>query len=100
MKSIHALGGKTEIKKELRLMADELVLSNARIVLPEEVITGTLVLRDGRIAEVGEGPSRAGEDMAGDYIIPDWWSSYRPSGAALRAKTRRALESSGSGPGT
>jgi len=51
-------------------MAGELVLSNARIVLPDEVVLGNVVVRDGRIAEVSEGVARTGEDMNGDYIIP------------------------------
>ena len=51
-------------------MAGELVLSNARIVLPDEVVLGSVVVRDGRIAEVAAGAARSGEDMNGDYIIP------------------------------
>ena len=51
-------------------MAGELVLSNARIVLPDEVVLGSVIVRDGRIAEVSEGAARTGEDMNGDYIIP------------------------------
>ncbi|GGA58049.1 phosphonate metabolism protein PhnM [Nitratireductor aestuarii] len=51
-------------------MAGELVLSNARIVLPDEVVLGSVVVRDGRIAEVSEGVARTGEDMNGDFIIP------------------------------
>jgi len=51
-------------------MADELVLSNARIVLPDEVIEGNVVIRDGRIAEIIAGAMSAGETMDGDYIIP------------------------------
>jgi len=50
----------------------EQVFTNARIVLAEEVVHGSLKLRDGKIAEVGEGASSllAAEDMAGDYILP------------------------------
>ena len=51
-------------------MSAETVLNNARIVLSDEVRTGHLVLRDGRIAAIGEGPARAGEDMEGDTLIP------------------------------
>ncbi|MEE2951950.1 MAG: alpha-D-ribose 1-methylphosphonate 5-triphosphate diphosphatase [Pseudomonadota bacterium] len=47
----------------------ETVFTNARIVLPNEIIHGHLVLRDGRIAEIGKGPA-AGEDMDGDLLIP------------------------------
>lgn len=49
-------------------MAVESILSNARIVLAEEEIRGHLVIRDGLIAEIGEG-SASGEDMAGDIVI-------------------------------
>jgi alpha-D-ribose 1-methylphosphonate 5-triphosphate diphosphatase len=51
-------------------MPTETVLSNARIVLPDQVVDGSLVLRDGLIAEVSPGSSRIGEDMGGDYLIP------------------------------
>lgn len=53
-------------------MTGERILSNARIVLQDEVVQGTLLLRDGRIADVAGGPSAlpAAEDMAGDYILP------------------------------
>lgn len=51
----------------------ETVLSNARLVLADEVITGHLVLRDGLIAEVGQGAARGGargQDCGGDWIAP------------------------------
>jgi alpha-D-ribose 1-methylphosphonate 5-triphosphate diphosphatase len=51
-------------------MSAELVLSNARIVLADEVVDGSLSIRDGLIADIAAGPSRAGEDMGGDYLIP------------------------------
>jgi alpha-D-ribose 1-methylphosphonate 5-triphosphate diphosphatase len=51
-------------------MSAELVLSNARIVLADEVIDGSLSIRDGLIADIAAGSSRAGEDMGGDYLIP------------------------------
>ncbi|MDB5585541.1 MAG: phosphonate metabolism protein PhnM [Devosia sp.] len=47
----------------------ETVLTNARIVLADDVITGSIVLRDGKIVEIGDS-SATGEDMDGDYIIP------------------------------
>lgn len=50
-------------------MSRETVLANARIVLPDEVITGSVKLRDGRIADVSTGRT-VGEDMEGDYLIP------------------------------
>lgn len=48
----------------------ETVFSNAQIVLPDEVVRGSLVIREGRIAGIDSGPSLAGEDFEGDYLIP------------------------------
>jgi len=48
----------------------ELSLRNARIVLDNEVIEGSVLVRDGVIAAIDTGPSSAGEDMEGDYVIP------------------------------
>lgn len=51
-------------------MANQIVLTNAKIVLEDEVIDGTLVLEDGLIARYETGGSAHGEDMEGDYLIP------------------------------
>ncbi|TJX77451.1 MAG: alpha-D-ribose 1-methylphosphonate 5-triphosphate diphosphatase, partial [Mesorhizobium sp.] len=51
-------------------MTAETVLSNARIVLADEIVEGSLVLRDGFIAGIDAGAARTGEDMGGDFIIP------------------------------
>ncbi|ESY87661.1 alpha-D-ribose 1-methylphosphonate 5-triphosphate diphosphatase [Mesorhizobium australicum] len=51
-------------------MTAETVLSNARIVLADEIVEGSLVLRDGLIAGIDAGSARTGEDMGGDFIIP------------------------------
>ncbi|UCI08008.1 alpha-D-ribose 1-methylphosphonate 5-triphosphate diphosphatase [Mesorhizobium sp. B1-1-8] len=51
-------------------MTAETVLNNARIVLPGEIVEGSLLLRDGLIAAIEPGDARTGEDMGGDYIIP------------------------------
>lgn len=50
----------------------DMILTNARIVLPGEVITGSLAVRDGVIAAVDEGPSAlpGALDMEGDFVIP------------------------------
>ena len=50
----------------------ELVFSNARIVLPTEVITGSVQVRDGRIAAIHAGPTAApgAHDLDGDTLIP------------------------------
>ncbi len=53
-------------------MTVETILTNARLVLVNEVLPGTLVLRDGRIAEVQPGRSHAPAaiDLDGDDLIP------------------------------
>ena len=50
----------------------ETVFTHARIVLDDRIIDGTLVLRDGVIADVAEGPSQlpAAVDCEGDYLSP------------------------------
>ena len=51
-------------------MTTETIFSNARIVLEDEVLDGSLVLRDGRIADISKGNAVRGEDFGGDYLIP------------------------------
>jgi alpha-D-ribose 1-methylphosphonate 5-triphosphate diphosphatase len=46
------------------------ILSNARIVLPEAEITGSVVIADGKILSIDAGASSHGEDFGGDYLIP------------------------------
>src|SRR3546814_5025893 len=48
------------------------VLGNARLVLVDEVVHGSVLLRDGRIAEVNPGATAvpAAEDMEGDTLLP------------------------------
>ncbi|MCD1626007.1 MAG: alpha-D-ribose 1-methylphosphonate 5-triphosphate diphosphatase [Paracoccaceae bacterium] len=48
----------------------ETILNNARLVLPETVIQGHLVIRDGLIAAFGSGMAVGGEDCEGDLVIP------------------------------
>ena len=48
----------------------ETVLTNARIVLADEVVTGSVAIRNGVIADVSANATRAGEDLGGDYLIP------------------------------
>lgn len=52
--------------------ASAAILTNARLVLPNEVVRGTVVLQGGLIAEVDHAISQvpAGLDLAGDYLIP------------------------------
>ena len=51
-------------------MSAELILNNAKIVLEDEVIAGSVVIRDGKIAGISEGNVEGGEDFEGDYLIP------------------------------
>jgi alpha-D-ribose 1-methylphosphonate 5-triphosphate diphosphatase len=53
-------------------MTTETILTNALLVLPDALQPGTLVLRDGRIAEVQPGRSQVpgAIDMDGDHLIP------------------------------
>jgi alpha-D-ribose 1-methylphosphonate 5-triphosphate diphosphatase len=49
-------------------MTTQLVLTNAKIVLPDQVIDGSVGISGGLIAEIQPGAA-AGEDMDGDYLI-------------------------------
>ncbi|MDJ0391385.1 alpha-D-ribose 1-methylphosphonate 5-triphosphate diphosphatase [Roseomonas sp. E05] len=53
-------------------MTPETILTNALLVLPDRVQPGTLVLREGRIAEVQPGRSQLASalDLEGDHLIP------------------------------
>ena len=51
-------------------MTKETVFSNARIVLEDEIIEGSVLVRDGKIADISTGNSHVGEDFEGDYLIP------------------------------
>ena len=50
-------------------MTRETVLSNARIVLGDEVRHGSVLIRDGLIADIGTGTG-TGEDFNGDHLLP------------------------------
>lgn len=53
-------------------MTQSMVLTNARLILPDEVVTGTVQIKDGQISDLSPGTSQvAGAlDMAGDYLAP------------------------------
>ncbi len=51
-------------------MGNETVLRNARIVLADDVVLGSLKLVDGRIADISAGAASTGEDMEGDFLTP------------------------------
>lgn len=49
-----------------------LILSNARVVTPSHVLHGSVVIDNGQIIEIHEGPSHDPQalDFAGDYLLP------------------------------
>lgn len=51
-------------------MRKEFSICNARIVLPDDVVDGSLLVRDGLIAGIDPGKGSVGEDFEGDYLIP------------------------------
>ncbi|MDG3579075.1 alpha-D-ribose 1-methylphosphonate 5-triphosphate diphosphatase [Rhizobium sp. YJ-22] len=51
-------------------MSAEQVFTNAQLVLENEIVSGSLVVRDGLIAAIDSGNSRHGEDLEGDFLIP------------------------------
>jgi alpha-D-ribose 1-methylphosphonate 5-triphosphate diphosphatase len=52
-------------------MSTERILKNARIVMKDEVVPGSLLIRDGKIAAIDTGSvSAVGEDMNGDLLMP------------------------------
>ncbi len=46
------------------------VFTNARIVLADELISGSVSVAEGRIGAIDTGGSRQGIDLEGDYLIP------------------------------
>lgn len=52
--------------------SQETILANARLVLPDETLTGSILIRDGKIAaiEPGAGLPRGAQDLEGDLLIP------------------------------
>ncbi len=51
---------------------NETVFTNARLITPDAVVEGSLLVRDGNIASLDEGASAAAEriDLEGDYLLP------------------------------
>jgi alpha-D-ribose 1-methylphosphonate 5-triphosphate diphosphatase len=47
-----------------------MTLRNARVVLEDEIVTGSISMRDGLIVGIDTGASDIGDDMEGDYLIP------------------------------
>lgn len=48
----------------------ELILTNAKLVLEDQILDGTIFVRDGKITAIDTSVSSLGEDMEGDYILP------------------------------
>lgn len=51
-------------------MSAETILTNARLILEDEVINGTIILRNGKIADITSRNSKVGLDVEGDTIVP------------------------------
>jgi alpha-D-ribose 1-methylphosphonate 5-triphosphate diphosphatase len=53
-------------------MTQDTILTNTSLILPTDTLSGTIVLRDGYIAEIQPGISRVpgAIDLTGDYLIP------------------------------
>jgi alpha-D-ribose 1-methylphosphonate 5-triphosphate diphosphatase len=51
-------------------MTPETVLGNARIAAAEEIRRGSVLIRDGLIADISSGAPAAGQDLGGDYLLP------------------------------
>ncbi len=51
-------------------MSGELAIKNARIVLMDEIVHGSLLVRDGKIVSIDTGNSTTGDDFGNDFLIP------------------------------
>jgi len=53
-------------------MMSEMIFANAQLVLPTEVLLGTLVVKEGQIAAIDQGAAvpNGALDCAGDFLIP------------------------------
>ncbi|MDR0716937.1 MAG: alpha-D-ribose 1-methylphosphonate 5-triphosphate diphosphatase [Azoarcus sp.] len=53
-------------------MPHEIILTNARIVTADEIVSGSLAIRDGKIADLDARPSALPEaqNLEGDYLMP------------------------------
>lgn len=49
---------------------NEIILSNCKLVLPDEIIIGSLKTKGDHIAGFDHGAAKAGDDLNGDYLIP------------------------------
>lgn len=51
-------------------MSHETVFSNCNIVLPDRILNGSVMVRDGYIDDISPGRSASGMDLDDDYLIP------------------------------
>ncbi|WP_309069704.1 alpha-D-ribose 1-methylphosphonate 5-triphosphate diphosphatase [Microbacterium sp.] len=51
-------------------MSNETVFTNARVVLEDQVIFGSVRVADGAIVEVSDTVATTGEDLRGDFLMP------------------------------
>ncbi|MGI2034472.1 alpha-D-ribose 1-methylphosphonate 5-triphosphate diphosphatase [Rhizobium panacihumi] len=51
-------------------MTQETIFTNCAIVLADEIVTGSVLVRDGKIADISGGHSTDGIDLNGDYLLP------------------------------
>lgn len=53
-------------------MTQEMILANATLILPEETVTGSIVVHDGQIVDIAQGNSvpQGAEDCDGDFVAP------------------------------
>ncbi|MGB0684318.1 MAG: alpha-D-ribose 1-methylphosphonate 5-triphosphate diphosphatase [Magnetovibrionaceae bacterium] len=58
--------------EQLTTHQNEIILTGAQVVTDSEIFSGTCVIRNGKIAEVDQGPSQLAQaiDLEGDYLIP------------------------------
>ncbi|MEY3255721.1 MAG: phosphonate metabolism protein PhnM, partial [Cyanobacteriota bacterium] len=49
---------------------NEQIYTNYRLLLPNEEILGTLIVRNGKIADIQPGITNKGENGEGKYLIP------------------------------
>lgn len=49
---------------------NEQIYTNYRLQLPDQEVLGTLLVRDGKIADIQPGVMTLGEDGQGDYLLP------------------------------
>jgi alpha-D-ribose 1-methylphosphonate 5-triphosphate diphosphatase len=76
-------------------MPDPLILTNARIVTPSEIIEGSLVIEEDRIAEIiADRHFSEGNDLHGQWLIPgliDLHTDYLEKEINPRPKTHFPL---------